>query len=81
MWEDPIYDRIPGPKLEYVRFPIYVDLTEEEYKKLIKKCEDVNWPKSERIRAIQFVRSERPGHYDVKRSDKADTLFRWLFKL
>ena len=85
MWKDPFYDRVPGPELGYVRLPIYVDLTKEEYKKFNKKWKDAGFQGTRDIQCIQVVRSERSSkRYDITKpldEHKANLLFRWLFKL
>lgn len=61
--------------------PVNVILTPDEYDKFMKKYHEAFGRQNEFVRRIDVVRSERPKQYDVKRSDEAGTLFRWLFKL
>lgn len=84
MWKDPFYDRVPGPELGYVRLPIYVDLTKEEYKKFNKKWKDAGFSGTRDIQCIQVVRTELSKHYDISKSLKeheSNLLLSWLFKL
>lgn len=86
MWVDMIdtYCNVPGPADGYVRVPIYVDLTEKEYRTLRKKfCNEFNKDGTP-IRCFVVTRSELPKLYDTTKSlasYKCDLMFRWLFKL